>query len=67
MLEPRGMSHGHVELSVSFPVGRLTPRGVRRRFIVQLHLVIAQARVSRAIEPEIAEELWRALPLAEAT
>jgi hypothetical protein len=62
MHDPRGLSHAHVDLSVSFPVGRLTPRGVRQQFIQSLRIAIARSRLSRAIEPEIAEELWRALP-----
>jgi hypothetical protein len=54
-----------VALSVNFPVGRLTPRGVRRRFIAALRIAIARARVTREIDPAVAEELWRALPTSE--
>jgi hypothetical protein len=52
-------------LSVAFHVDRLTPRGVRSRFIDSLRIAIARARVTREIDPAVCEELWRALPASE--
>ena len=55
----------HVALLVFFPVGQLSPRGVRRRFIDSLRIAIARACVAREMDTEICEELWRALPRSE--
>lgn len=52
-----------VSLTVAFQIGRLTPRAVRHRFIHSLRIAIARARIVREIDPEVCEELWRALPL----
>jgi hypothetical protein len=51
-----------VALTVVFQIGRLTPRGVRRRAIDSLRIAISRARVTGEIDPAIAEELWRSLP-----
>ncbi len=51
-----------VALTVEFNIGGLTPRGVRRRFIDSLRIAIAQARITREIDPAVCDELWRALP-----
>jgi hypothetical protein len=61
-LADRRSDDNKIALSVAFPVGRLTPRGVRRRFIDSLRIAIARARFDREIDPAVAEELWRALP-----
>jgi hypothetical protein len=64
-LQPGHAQHARndaVALTVEFQIGRLTPRGVRQRFIDSLRIAIAQARGARQIDPAVAEELWRALP-----
>jgi hypothetical protein len=51
-----------VSLSVRFLLGRLTPRGLRRRFIDTLKAEIARAGIAGEIDIPVAEELHRALP-----
>jgi hypothetical protein len=57
-----GHAQHTVVLTVVFPIGRLTPRGVRRRFIDSIRIAIAQARIDREIDPAVSDELWAALP-----
>lgn len=52
-----------IALTVAFQIGRLTPRGVRRKFIDSLRIAIAQAQNTNDIDPAVAIEMWRALPV----
>jgi len=57
-----GQAEKTVSLSVTFRIGRLTPRGVRQHFIESLRVAIARALKVGRIDRAVAEELWRALP-----
>ena len=57
----RALSHS-VSLKVAFSIQRLTPRGVRRRFVHVLRAAIIGAVCAGAVDRPVAEELWRALP-----
>lgn len=51
-----------VHLELEFNAARLTPRGIRRRFVLSLRAAIARARLVGAVDEAICEELWRTVP-----
>jgi hypothetical protein len=58
----RGPDDEEIVLRVVFRIDRLSPGGVRSRFIEALRIAIARARRAHEIDSAVSEELWRALP-----